>query len=87
MHFYVFLIKLKTIIQGVDMQQFLTFLNTLGGVMTRFFYATGELAIFTGKVIGACIRRPFYLKELLRQLIEIGFYSLPVVALTTLFWK
>jgi len=67
------------------MQQFLTFLNTLGGVMTRFFYATGELAIFTGKVIGACVKRPFYFKELIRQLVEIGFYSLPVVALTTLF--
>lgn len=67
------------------MQQFLTFLNTLGGVMTRFFYATGELAIFTGKVLGACVQKPFYLKELSRQLLEIGFYSLPVVALTTLF--
>ncbi|MBE6445853.1 MAG: ABC transporter permease [Alphaproteobacteria bacterium] len=53
--------------------------------MTRFFYATGELAIFTGKVIGACVKRPFYFKELIRQLVEIGFYSLPVVALTTLF--
>ena len=67
------------------MQQFLTFLNTLGSVMTRFFYATGELAIFTGKVINACFQKPFYFKELIRQLIEIGFYSLPVVALTTLF--
>ena len=67
------------------MQQFLNFVNALGRVMTRFFYATGDLAIFTMKAVLACFRRPFYSKELLHQLIEIGFYSLPVVALTTLF--
>ena len=67
------------------MQQFLNFVNALGRVMTRFFYATGDLAIFTQKAIMACLSKPFYHKELLHQLIEIGFYSLPVVALTTLF--
>ena len=67
------------------MQQFLNFVNALGRVMTRFFYATGDLAIFTEKAVMACVRKPFYRKELYHQLVEIGFYSLPVVALTTLF--
>ena len=67
------------------MQQFLNFVNALGRVMTRFFYAAGDLAIFTEKAVMACVRKPFYHKELYHQLIEIGFYSLPVVALTTLF--
>ena len=67
------------------MQQFLNFINALGRVMTRFFYAAGDLAIFTTKAVMACLHKPFYPKELLHQLLEIGFYSLPVVALTTLF--
>jgi len=61
------------------------FINKLGQVVLHFFQATGRLGIFCGKTLYHCVMPPFYMKEVLRQMIEIGFYSLPVVALTTLF--
>lgn len=67
------------------MQSIIHFLNTLGRVMLNFFEATGDLLLFTGRTIRACFHAPFYFREFSRQLLEIGFYSLPVVALTTLF--
>lgn len=67
------------------MQTVLNFLGTLGRVTLNFLRATGEGVEFTGQVVVACLRRPFYHKEFIRQMIEIGFYSLPVVALTTFF--
>lgn len=63
----------------------LTFINKLGRVVLNFFEAAGKLGIFCGETVYHCVTPPFYLKSLGRQLIEIGFYSLPVVALTTLF--
>lgn len=67
------------------MRMELSFINKLGRVILNFFEATGRLGIFCGQTIYHCVTPPFYLKSLGRQLIEIGFYSLPVVALTTLF--
>ena len=63
----------------------LSFVNKLGRVVINFFQATGRLGIFCGEVVYNCLTPPFYGRALLRQMIEIGFYSLPVVALTTLF--
>lgn len=63
----------------------LAFINKLGRVVLNFFEAAGQLGIFCGETVYHCMTPPFYLKSLGRQLIEIGFYSLPVVALTTLF--
>lgn len=67
------------------MQLDLTFVDKLGRVVLNFFRATGKLGIFCGQTIYHCVTPPFYLKAVLAQMIEIGFYSLPVVALTTLF--
>ncbi len=61
------------------------FVNKLGRVVLNFFKATGELGLFTIETVYHCVTPPFYGKAFLRQLVEIGFYSLPVVALTTLF--
>ena len=63
----------------------LSFINKLGRVVLNFFEATGRLGAFCGETIYHCLTHPFYVKALFRQMIEIGFYSLPVVALTTLF--
>lgn len=57
----------------------------LGSVLINFFRIAGEVALFCAETIYHCLTPPFYGKALLRQLVEIGFYSLPVVALTTLF--
>lgn len=64
---------------------FIDFVNKLGRVVLAFFRSAGSLGIFAGETIYHCLTPPLYFKALLRQLIEIGFYSLPVVALTTLF--
>jgi len=63
-------------------------MNFLAGV-GRFFLAflshTGRLAIFTGVALSHCVRPPFFPRLILRQLIDIGYFSLPVVGLTAIF--
>ena len=63
----------------------LGFIDALGRMTLRFFKSAGELGIFTGQAIYHSCTPPFYPKEIGRMMVEIGFYSLPVVALTTLF--
>ena len=63
----------------------LQFVDKIGRVVINFFVAAGRLGLFAGETIVQCFRRPFYMKAFGTQLVEIGFYSLPVVALTTLF--
>lgn len=60
-------------------------LSGIGSVVLTFLAATGRVAAFAGSGLSHCLRPPFYGKQILRQLIEVGFYCLPVVALTTLF--
>ncbi len=57
----------------------------IGSVVLTFLATTGRVAAFAGSGLSHCLRPPFYGKQILRQLIEVGFYCLPVVALTTLF--
>lgn len=63
----------------------LQFVNKLGHVVLSFLKSAGELGLFASETIYHCFTPPFYGKAFLKQFIEIGFYSLPVVALTTLF--
>ncbi len=60
-------------------------LQALGATVIGFFGAVGRLAMFTGQGIYHCFTPPFYPRLLLRQLIDIGYYSLPVVGMTALF--
>ena len=61
------------------------FLQSIGATALRFFAAVGSLAEFTGRSVAHCFTPPFYPRLLWRQLIDIGYYSLPVVGLTTFF--
>ena len=61
------------------------FVRLIGRVFINFFETVGRLGIFTLKGIYSCITPPFYFKQLFLQFLEVGFYSLPVVALTTTF--
>jgi len=45
----------------------------------------GDIGIFTAKSLKYCVSRPFYIKLVLRQIMQIGYYSLPVVGLTAIF--
>ena len=56
----------------------MNFVAAIGRVMLNFLEATGRLAIFTGISVSHIVRPPFYPRLLLRQVIEIGYYSLPV---------
>ncbi|HUZ74333.1 MAG TPA: ABC transporter permease [Stellaceae bacterium] len=63
----------------------LDFLASVGRVFLRFLAATGRLALFTIAALSHCVRPPFYVRLFLRQIVDIGYYSLPVVGLTAIF--
>ena len=56
-----------------------------GKTLTTFVSRLGELSLFIAQSIYHCFTPPFYLRLLGRQFVDIGFYSLPVVGLTTIF--
>lgn len=63
----------------------MNFLAAIGRTFLVFLEATGALALFTGRALSHCVRPPFYMRQIIRQMIDIGYYSLPVVGLTALF--
>jgi phospholipid/cholesterol/gamma-HCH transport system permease protein len=63
----------------------MNFFAPIGRVFLRFLAAVGRVVLFVWACFNGFFRPPFYTKQLLRQLIEIGYYSLPVVGLTALF--
>jgi phospholipid/cholesterol/gamma-HCH transport system permease protein len=60
-------------------------LARIGRSTLAMFENIGRLVIFAGLTVSHIIRPPFYFHAFLQQLINIGFYSLPVVGLTALF--
>src|SRR3546814_11775211 len=60
-------------------------LQPIGRTFLVFLEATGRLSLFTALSLSHCFRPPFYPRLVLRQMIEIGYYSLPVVGLTAIF--
>ncbi|HXY98759.1 MAG TPA: ABC transporter permease [Stellaceae bacterium] len=63
----------------------LDFLARVGRVFLSFLAAAGRLALFALNALSHCLRPPFYPRLVARQMIDIGYYSLPVVGLTALF--
>jgi phospholipid/cholesterol/gamma-HCH transport system permease protein len=63
----------------------LDFLARVGRVFLGFLGAVGRLALFALTALSHCVRPPFYPRLIARQMIDIGYYSLPVVGLTALF--
>lgn len=61
------------------------FVTATGRAFINFLSATGRLVIFAGVAVSHIVRPPFYSRLVVRQIIEIGFYSLPVVGLTAIF--
>ena len=60
-------------------------LQPIGRTVLAFLETVGRLSLFTAISTSHCMRPPFYPRLLLRQMIEIGYYSLPVVGLTAIF--
>lgn len=63
----------------------MNFLSAIGSTTLAFLSATGRLALFTFMALSHCLRPPFYFRHIGRQMVEIGYYSLPVVGLTAVF--
>ena len=63
----------------------MNFLAGIGAFFLSFLRHTGRLATFTGFALSHCVRRPIYVRLIIRQMIEIGYFSLPVVGLTAIF--
>jgi phospholipid/cholesterol/gamma-HCH transport system permease protein len=61
------------------------FLATIGRSALAFFASVGRLFLFAGVALSHFVRPPFYGMLLLRQMVLIGYNSLPVVGLTALF--
>ncbi len=63
----------------------MNFLQPIGRAFRGFLESTGRLAEFAAVSVSHCVRPPLYPRLIGRQLVDIGYYSLPVVGLTTLF--
>ena len=60
-------------------------LARIGKFFLSFLAHTGRLAIFIAQSFLAIIQPPYYLRLIGQQMIRIGYFSLPVVALTSFF--
>ena len=57
----------------------------IGATILRLFTAVGQLAIFIARAVMHVFLPPFFPRLIVRQFIDIGYYSLPVVGMTALF--
>jgi phospholipid/cholesterol/gamma-HCH transport system permease protein len=60
-------------------------LAAIGRVLLGFLAATGRLSIFAATAVSYAVRPPYFPRLIGRQMLEIGYYSLPVVGLTAIF--
>jgi len=63
----------------------MNFLQPIGRVFLAFLGTAGRLTLFTGDAVLHTVRPPFYPRMILRQMVDIGYFSLPVVGLTAIF--
>jgi len=62
-----------------------SFLAAIGRAVLGVLAALGRISIFAGQTFGHMVRPPFYFKEFGQALLSVGYFSLPVVGLTSLF--
>ena len=60
-------------------------LAAIGRVLLGFLAATGRLSVFAATAVSCAVRPPYFPRLIGRQMLEIGYYSLPVVGLTAIF--
>jgi phospholipid/cholesterol/gamma-HCH transport system permease protein len=63
----------------------MSFLALIGSVVLKFLGHLGRLTIFAASALSHCLRPPFYWRRIGQQLVDIGYFSLPVVGLTAIF--
>ncbi|WP_202614810.1 ABC transporter permease [Elioraea sp. Yellowstone] len=67
------------------MTALLDLLAAIGRGLFAVLSAAGGVTLFALQAVSHIVRPPFYPRLLLRQMLEIGYFSLPVVALTAIF--
>jgi phospholipid/cholesterol/gamma-HCH transport system permease protein len=60
-------------------------LAPVGRVFLGFLALVGSIFVFTLRALTHCVTPPFYWRLTLRQMMDIGYYSLPVVGMTAIF--
>ena len=63
----------------------ISLLASIGAAALSLLASVGRLATFTGQTVTHLFRPPFYAREFGTALVQIGYFSLPVVGLTALF--
>jgi phospholipid/cholesterol/gamma-HCH transport system permease protein len=63
----------------------LRFVAAIGAVFLNFLAGTGRLVLFAGGALATVFAPPYYLRAILREMVNFGYFSLPVVGLTALF--
>ncbi len=63
----------------------MNFVAVIGHIFLSFMASVGRLGIFVGFIIRSMASTKFYFKQLLRQIWQIGYNSLPVIGLTAIF--
>ena len=63
----------------------MSYIAALGATVLGFLAAIGRVALFGVDTVSHLARPPYYPREFAAQLIQIGWLSLPVVGLTTIF--
>ena len=59
--------------------------NSIGKISLSIFENLGKITLFFFMSFFWLFKKPFYFKQFLSQFLDIAFYSLPVVGLTTFF--
>jgi phospholipid/cholesterol/gamma-HCH transport system permease protein len=78
----------QSLIQGISMVVFniaQSVLQSIGALVLNIFQTVGKLMDFATRSVVSIFAPPYFPKMIIRQFLEIGYYSLPVVGLTTLF--
>ena len=64
---------------------FLDIIGTTGKKFINFVANIGHFFIFFGNALYWVFKPPWYFKKIFQQILDIGYFSLPVVGLTTFF--
>jgi phospholipid/cholesterol/gamma-HCH transport system permease protein len=63
----------------------MNFLQPIGRVTFAFLETVGRITVFTGTALMHAVQPPFYFRIIGRHMLEIGYFSLPVIGLTAIF--
>ena len=63
----------------------MNFFQNIGRAFIGFLATVGNIVFFTGMSLSHCVRPPVYPRIIARQMLDIGYFSLPVVGLTAIF--